>query len=178
MLDDIEKILFTKEDIDKKVGELASRITADYRGKDLCIVSILRGAAIFLADLTRKLTDINFTIDFLVLSRGSAGSSGEVKIIKDLDHAIYKKHLLIVEDMIDMGESLYYVVKVLKLREPASIRICTLFEKPYSRTLDVKCDYTGFILPDQFVVGYGLDFHQKYRNLPFVGALKPKLSPY
>jgi len=178
MLDDIERVLFTKEDIDKKVSELASHITADYRGKDLCIVSILRGAAVFLADLTRKLIDINFTIDFLVLSRGDAGSSGEVKIIKDLDHPIYKKHLLIVEDMIDMGESLHYVIKVLNLREPASIRVCTLFDKPYNRTLDIECDYTGFILPDQFVVGYGLDFRQKYRNLPFVGVLKPKLSPY
>jgi len=177
-LDDFDQIVFSTEDIKNKVKELAMRVSADYRGRDICIITILRGAAIFLADFSRILQDINFTIDFLVLSRGAAGSSGEVKIIKDLDHPIYKKHVLIVEDMIDMGESLHYVIEVLKLRGPSSIKICTLFEKPYRRTLPIESDYVGFILPDQFVVGYGLDYRQKYRNLPYVATLKRKLSPY
>lgn len=176
-MNDIDEIVYTPEDIKKKVQELARRVSADYRGKDVCIITILRGAAIFLADFTRELEDINFTIDFLVLSRGRAGSTGEVKIMKDLDHPIYKKHVLIVEDMIDMGESLHYVVEVLKLRNPASINICTLFEKPYQRNLLIESKYTGFILPDKFVVGYGLDYRQKYRNLPFVATLKQSLSP-
>lgn len=178
MMNDIEEVVFSQEEIAKKTRELARKVSNDYRGKDVCIISILRGAAIFLADFTRELRDINFTIDFLVLSRGLAGSSGEVKIIKDLDHPINKKHVIIVEDMIDMGESLHYVIQVLKLRNPASIKICSLFEKPYRRILPVNSDYTGFVLPDEFVVGYGLDYRQKYRNLPFVGTLKRKLSPY
>lgn len=177
MIDDIGEILFSEEEIKAKVKELAARVTADYRGKELCIITILRGAAIFLADFTRELEDINFTIDFLVLSRGSAGKTGEVKIIKDLDHSIYKKHVLIVEDMIDIGESLHYAIKVLRLRNPASIKVCTLFEKPYRRILPIESDYSGFILPDEFVVGYGLDYRQKYRNLPVVGILKQKTSP-
>ena len=178
MNNDIEEIIFSKEEIDLKIKELAAKVTADYRGKDVCIVSILRGAAIFLADFTRELKDMNFTVDFLVLSRGLAGSSGEVKIIKDLDHPIFKKHVLIVEDMIDMGESLHYVIQVLKLRGPSSIKICTLFEKPYRRTLPIESDYIGYVLPDKFVVGYGLDYRQKYRNLPYMATLKRNLSPY
>lgn len=178
MIDDIEEVLFTEEQIQQKVHELANHVSNDYKGKELCIVTILKGAALFLADFTRFLDNSNFTIDFLVLSRGREGKSGEVKIIKDLDHPIYGKHVLVVEDMIDMGESLYYMREVLKLREPASIKICTLFDKPYSRELEINSDYVGFILPNRFVVGYGLDFHQKYRNLPFVGCLKQKLSPY
>lgn len=177
MLDDIEEILYGEQEIKDKVNELARKVSADYRGKEMCIITILKGAAIFLADFTRQLENMNFTIDFLVLSRGYSGKSGEVKIIKDLDYSIYQKHVLIVEDMIDMGESLYYVTRVLQMREPASIKICALFEKPYQRSLPIKSDYTGFILPDKFVVGYGLDYCQKYRNLPFVGFLKPKLCP-
>ncbi len=178
MTDDIEEILYSEEQIQQRIKELAGQVSKDYRGKELCIITILRGAAMFLADLTRMLEDINFTIDFIVLSRGK-GEPGEVKIIKDLDHPIYHRHVLIVEDMIDIGESLNYFIEVLKLREPASVRICTLFEKPYNRILPVKqSDYTGFVLPDRFVVGYGLDYRQKYRNLPFVGSLKQNLSPY
>lgn len=178
MLEDIEEVLFTEREIQDKVAELALKVSHDYKDKELCIITILRGAAIFLADFTRQLRDINFTIDFLVLFRGLSGKQGEVKIIKDLDHPIYKKHVLVVEDMIDMGESLHYVVQVLKLREPAGIRICSLFEKPYRRTLPISSDYTGFILPDKFVVGYGLDYHQKYRNLPFVATLKTNLTQF
>jgi hypoxanthine phosphoribosyltransferase len=178
MYDDIDEILFSEEQIQQRINELGKQVSEDYDGKELCIITILRGAAIFLADFTRKLDRINFTIDFMVLSRGCAGSSGEVKIIKDLDHPLYKKHVLIVEDMIDMGESVHYVMQLLKLREPESIKICTLFEKPYRRNLDIQSDYVGFILPDKFVVGYGLDYKQKYRNLPFVGTLKKSLSPY
>jgi hypoxanthine phosphoribosyltransferase len=178
MYDDIEEIIFTEEQIQQKVRELARQVSTDYHGKDLCVVTILRGAAIFLADFTRYLSDINFTIDFLVVSRGCAGSSGEVKIIKDLDHPVYKKHVLIIEEMIDMGESLNYVMELLKLRDPASVKICTLFEKPYHRSAEIESDYVGFMLPDNFVVGYGLDYHQKYRNLPYVGVLKKNLSPY
>lgn len=178
MTDDIDEILFTEEQIHQKILELAAKVSCDYKGKELCILTILRGAAIFLADFTRLLEDINFTIDFLVLSRGRQGKSGEVKIIKDLDHPIYKKHVLIVEEMIDMGESLGYVIEVLKLREPASIKVCTLFEKPYNKAFPIQSDYVGFVLPDKFVVGYGLDYRQKYRNLPFVGSLKQKTSPY
>lgn len=177
MKDDIDEILMTEEEISSKVKMIADKISSEYRGKELCIITILRGAAVFLADLTRELKDINFTIDFLVLSRGRAGKSGEVKIIKDLDHPIYKKHVLIVEDMIDVGESLNYVIQVLKLREPESIKICTFFEKPYRSVIPIQSDYVGFVLPDKFVVGYGLDYRQKYRNLPFVGTLKQGLAP-
>ncbi len=179
MLSDIDEIVFSREDISKKVKELARKVSVDYRGKELSIISILRGASIFMADFTRELEDINFTIDFLVLSRGLTGTGGgEVKIIKDLDLPIYKKHVLIVEDMIDVGESIHYVIEVLKLRNPASIKMCTLFEKPYQRITPIESSYTGFILPDSFVVGYGLDYRQKYRNLPFVATLKKNLSPY
>lgn len=177
-MSDIDEVVFSREDIANKVKELARKVSADYRGKELSIITILRGAAIFLADFTRELEDINFTIDFLVLTRGRSGSGTEVKIIKDLDHAIYKKHVLIVEDMIDVGESIHYAIEVLKLRNPASIKICTLFEKPYQRIIPIESAYTGFILPDSFVVGYGLDYRQKYRNLPFVATLKKNLSPY
>ncbi|MFP4496966.1 MAG: hypoxanthine phosphoribosyltransferase, partial [Vulcanimicrobiota bacterium] len=167
----------TEDDIKKRINQLAEQLVEDYRGEELCIISILRGAAVFVADLTRRLDGLNFHLDFLVLSRGPLGKAGEVKIIKDLDYSIYQKNVLIIEDMIDMGESVYYVNQVLKLREPKSIKICTLFDKPYHRTLPINIDYVGFVLPDSFVVGYGLDYHQKYRNLPFVGTLNPKLLP-
>lgn len=175
MHSDIQEIVFSEEEIQKKVRELAALVQADYIGKELCIITILRGASVFLADFTRCLDRLNFTIDFLVLTRGPGGKSSEVKIVKDLDYPIYQKNILIVEDMIDMGESLYYVKQLLTLRAPASIKICTLFEKPIHRTLPIKSDYTGFILPDTFVVGYGLDYRQRYRNLPYAGILKPSL---
>lgn len=179
MMEDIEEVLFSEEQIRQRIRELAIQVSKDYKGRELCIITILRGAAMFLADFTRMLDDINFTIDFIVLSRGREGKSGEVKIIKDLDHPIYQKEVLIVEDMIEMGESLRYLIEVLKLREPSGIKICTLFEKPYQRVMPLhQSDYVGFVLPDSFVVGYGLDYRQKYRNLPFVGSLKQKLSPY
>ena len=172
----VEKILFTEEELQTRVKELAAQITEDYRGKDLVLASVLRGSYIFMADLTRAI-DLDLTVDFMVVSSYGAGtsSSGQVEIKKDLSDSIEGKDLLIVEDILDSGNTLYYLRDILKLRQPASIRICTLMDKPDRRAKPITADYTGFTIPDAFVVGYGLDYAEKYRNLPYVGILKPSV---
>ena len=176
MHQDVEKILFTEEQLAARVKELGAQITKDYAGKNLVIASVLRGSYIFMADLTRAI-DLPLTVDFMAVSSYGAGtvSSGQVEIKKDLSDSIEGKDLLIVEDILDSGNTLYYLSDVLDARKPASIKICTLLDKPERRTKPIKADYMGFTIPDAFVVGYGLDYDGKYRNLPYIGVLTPEV---
>ncbi|CDZ23825.1 Hypoxanthine-guanine phosphoribosyltransferase [[Clostridium] cellulosi] len=176
MLNDLAEILLTKEEIEKKVAELGEKISEDYKDKNLLLVGILKGCVVFMSDLMKHIT-IPARIDFMSVSSYGAGvkSSGVVKIIKDLDNPIQGYDVLIVEDILDSGLTLHYIIDLLKSRNPNSIRICTLLDKPYSRKVEVKTDYCGFEIPDKFVIGYGLDYAEKYRNLPFVGVLKPEI---
>ncbi|MGN0984896.1 MAG: hypoxanthine phosphoribosyltransferase [Candidatus Enterenecus sp.] len=176
MHQDVERILFTEEELAARVKELGAQITKDYAGKNLVVASVLRGSYIFMADLTRAI-QLPVTVDFMAVSSYGAGtvSSGQVEIKKDLSDSIEGKDLLIVEDILDSGNTLYYLTDVLEARKPASIRICTLLDKPERRTKPIKADYSGFSIPDAFVVGYGLDYDERYRNLPYIGILKPSV---
>ncbi|HMM22186.1 MAG TPA: hypoxanthine phosphoribosyltransferase [Selenomonadales bacterium] len=175
MIEDIKEVLVSTEAIATRVKELGEAISADYAGKDILMIGVLRGAVIFMADLARAISR-PVALDFIAVSSygASTHSSGVVRILKDLDEDVEGKHLLIVEDIIDSGLTLKYLVENLKSRKPASIKICTLLSKPSRRKVDVPVDYNGFTIPDQFVVGYGLDYAEKYRNLPFIGVLKPE----
>lgn len=175
MLNDIEKVLLSEDDLQNIVHRLGSQISEDYKDKSLVLVSVLKGSVVFMADLMRAIT-VPCTIDFMSVSSYGSGvkTSGVVKIIKDLDTDVVNgADLLIVEDILDSGVTLEYLMKVLSARNPASIKICTLLDKPERRKAPIKADYAGAQIPDAFVVGYGLDYDEKYRNLPFVGALKP-----
>lgn len=176
MLDDIAEVLLSKQELAKRVAELGTQISADYKDKNLLLVGILKGSVVFMSDLMKEIT-IPVRIDFMSVSSYGAGvkTSGVVKIIKDLDIPLQDYDVLIVEDILDSGLTLNYIINLLKSRNPRSVKICTLLDKPYSRRVDVKTDYHGFNIPDKFVVGYGLDFAEKYRNLPFVGVLKPEI---
>lgn len=176
MINDIEKVLITKEELAARIEELGNEITAEYAGKDILMIGVLRGAVIFMADLARAIK-VPVALDFMAVSSygASTSSSGVVRILKDLDEEIAGKHLLIVEDIIDSGLTLKYLLENLKSRKPASVKICTLLSKPDRRKVDVCIDYNGFSVPDEFVVGYGLDYAEKYRNLPFIGILKPEV---
>lgn len=176
MHQDVLKVLLSEEDIALKVKELGAVISRDYKGKELLLVTVLKGAVVFLADLMRTI-DIHAEIDFMVVSSYGTGvkSSGVVKIIKDLDVSLEGKDILIVEDILDSGLTLSYIKELLIGRNPSSIRIVTLLDKPTRRKVDLKADYTGFEVPDEFVIGYGLDFDEKYRNLPYIGVLKPEV---
>lgn len=177
MNNDIAKVLVAEEELQNKVKELGMQISEDYKDKKLLMVSILKGSIVFMADLMRAIT-IPCEIDFMaVKSYGSdVKSSGEVKKIKDLDKPIENYDLLIVEDILDSGKTLSFLKKELSARNPASIRICTLLDKPERREAkDIFADYIGFNIPDAFVVGYGLDYAEKYRNLPYIGVLKPSV---
>ena len=171
--DAIEKVLVSEEELKAKVQELGSQITRDYQGKDLLMVSVLKGSVIFMADLMRAI-DLPCTIDFMCVSSYGSGtkSSGVVKIIKDLDIDLHGKDLLIVEDILDSGKTLHYITRMLADRGTASIRIATLLDKPERRTAPLTPDYSCFTIPDEFVVGYGLDYDERYRNLPYIGVLK------
>jgi hypoxanthine phosphoribosyltransferase len=176
LLDDIAEVLISKEEISKKVAQLGAQISEDYNGKNLLLVGILKGSVVFMSDLMKEIT-IPTRIDFMSVSSYGAGikSTGVVKIVKDLDIPLEGYDVLIVEDILDSGLTLSYIIGILMSRKPKSLKICTLLDKPYSRRADVKTDYHGFDIPDKFVVGYGLDFAEKYRNLPFVGVLKPQV---
>ena len=176
MIQDVEKILFTEEELQKRVAELGAQITADYAGKNPVLASVLRGSYIFMADLTRQIK-LPLTVDFMAVSSYGSGttSSGQVEIRKDLSDSIEGRDLLIVEDILDSGNTLYYLRRILNARHPASIRICTLLDKPERRTKPIEADYKGFTIPDAFVVGYGLDYDERYRNLPYIGILKPEV---
>ncbi len=177
MHDDIESILITQEKIENRIKELGKEITRDYEGKFPLLVCILKGAFLFLADLVREI-DIPVSVDFMAISSyaGQTESTGQVKILKDLDTLIEDRHVLIVEDIIDTGLTMNSVIKLLKTRKPKSIKICTLLDKVERRVINVKIDYYGFQIPNSFVVGYGLDFEEKYRNLPYIGVLKEKIT--
>lgn len=176
MHEDIAEILLTNEEILAKVAELGKRITADYRGKNLLLLGTLKGAVPFIADLSRAI-ELPLEIDYMAISSygNSTESSGVVRILKDLEGPISQKHVLIVEDIVDSGLTLHYLTDVLRQRRPLSLRICTLLDKGRERVKAVKLDYTGFQIPDRFVVGYGLDYAQRYRNLPYIGILKPSV---
>ena len=176
MHQDVERILFSEAQLAQRVAEIGRQITEDYRGKKLVLASVLRGSYIFMADLTRAI-DLPLSVDFMAVSSYGAGttSAGQVEIKKDLSDSIEGKDLLIVEDILDSGNTLYYLTGILRQRHPASIRLCTLLDKPERRVRDITADYVGFTIPDAFVVGYGLDYDEKYRNLPYVGILKPSV---
>ena len=173
---DVERILYTEEELHDRVRALGAQITADYAGRSPLLVSVLRGSYIFMADLTRAI-HLDVSVDFMSVSSYGSGtvSSGQVEIKKDLSDSIEGKDLILVEDILDSGNTLYYLLDVLRARKPASIRICTLMDKPERRTKPIKADYVGFTIPDAFIVGYGLDYAEKYRNLPYVGVLKPSV---
>ena len=171
---DIERVLFTEEELKARVAEIAARIDRDYAGKEPMLISVLRGSFIFMADLARAIT-LPCTVDFMAVSSYGSGttSSGQVKITKDLSESIEGRDIIVVEDILDSGNTLSYLFQLLQARHPASVRLCTLLDKPSRRTKPVTADYTGFTVDDLFVVGYGLDYAEKYRNLPYIGILKP-----
>lgn len=172
----IKKILVTEEAITSKVKELGKKISEDYKDKDLILVGILKGAVIFLSDLARSI-DIPVALDFMAVSSygKSSTSTGEVRIVKDLDFSVENKDILIIEDIIDTGYTLAYLTDNLKKRGASSVKVCSLLDKPERRKVDVKVDYLGFAIPDEFVVGYGLDYAEFGRNLPYVAALKEEV---
>lgn len=174
MLQDIQEVLFTEEQIAKMVERVGAEISRDYKDKNLLLVSVLKGSVVFMADLMRAIT-IPARIDFMATSSYGSGikTSGVVKILKDLDLELSGYDILMVEDILDSGKTLSYLTELLQSRGPKSIRVCTLFDKPERREVEVEATYVGSQIPDAFIVGYGLDFDEKYRNLPFVGVLKP-----
>lgn len=176
VINDVESVLLSAEELSKRVAEIGAEITADYAGKEILMIGVLRGAVLFMADLARAIK-VPVAIDFMAVSSYGAGtsSSGVVRILKDLDEDVAGKHVLVVEDIIDSGLTLNYLLDNLKSRKPASIKLCTLLNKPDRRKVNVNIDYNGFDVPDYFVIGYGLDYREKYRNLPFIGILKPKV---
>lgn len=176
MRSDAEKILLTEKEIKAKVVELGQAISRDYENKNLLMVGILKGAMIFMADLVRAVT-IPVEFDFMAVSSygSSSQSSGVVRILKDLEQSIEGRHVLLVEDIVDTGLTLKYLLENLQTREPASLKACTLLDKPERRKVNVTVDYNGFIIPDEFVVGYGLDYNEKYRNLKDILVLSPEV---
>ena len=175
MLNDIERILISEEELQKKVSDMGKKISRDFKGKDPIFVGVLKGCFIFMADLMRYV-DISCSMDFMSVSSYSGTSStGAVKINKDLGEDIEGRHLIIVEDILDSGVTLSYLKQYLLVRKPASITIATLMDKPARRKADIYAVYSCFEIPDAFVVGYGLDYNERYRNLPYIGVLKPEI---
>ena len=173
---DVERVLFSEEELRRRVAEIAAEIDRDYAGKEPLLVSVLRGSFVFMADLVRQI-HLPCTVDFMAVSSYGSGtsSSGQVKIVKDLSEHIEGRDLIVVEDILDSGNTLSYLLKLLQARRPASIRLCTLLDKPSRRTKPIQADYVGFQVEDLFVVGYGLDYAERYRNLPYIGILKPRV---
>ena len=173
---DIQEVLFSQQQLEERVDQIAQEITRDYAGKEIVLISVLRGSFVFMADLCRRI-DLPCTIDFMSVSSYGSGTSstGQVQITKDLSGDISGKHILVVEDILDSGNTLSYLLKLLEQRKPASIRLCTLLDKPERRVKPVEVHYSGFTIPDAFVVGYGLDDAEHYRNLPYIGILKPEV---
>ena len=176
MREDVAKILVSEEQLQRRVLELARQIEVDYAGKELLMVGLLKGAVNFMVDLTRAM-DRPVAVDFMAVSSygASTESSGIVRIEKDLNESIEGRHVLIVEDIVDTGLTLKYILELLGRRGPASLRVCTLLNKKERRLVDVPLDYVGFDVPNEFVIGYGLDYNQVYRNLPFIGVLKREI---
>ncbi len=169
----LDRVLLTQAQLAAKVAELAEQLRQDYAGKTPVLIGILTGSFVFMTDLIRALA-MDLTVDFMAVSsyEDATVSSGKVRLLKDCSHDISGRHVLIVEDIIDTGHTLEHIVQILRNRKPASLRICCLLDKPSRRRTEVAIDYVGFEIPDEFVVGYGLDFAEKYRNLPYVGILK------
>ena len=176
MLEDISKILFTEEQIKARVEELGKQISEDFRGEDIVVIGLLKGCFMFIADLMRAI-DTNVAVDFMVVSSYGSGvvSSGEIKVRKDYSIDIEGKNVLVIDDILDTGRTLAFVKDYLIVKSPKTIKLCTLLDKPSRKTSKVTVDYVGFSVPDEFVVGYGLDYDEKYRNLPFIGVLKPEV---
>ncbi len=173
---DIQQVLFSQQQLEQRVEEIAQQINRDYADKEILLVSVLRGSFIFMADLARKITR-PCRVDFMSVSSYGKGtsSSGQVQITKDLSEDISGMHVIVVEDILDSGNTLSYLLRLLEQRHPASIRLCTLLDKPDRRKVEVAVHYSGFTIPDAFVVGYGLDYAERYRNLPYIGILKPEV---
>ena len=173
LLEDIAEVLIAEQELQARIAELGAQVSADYAGKNPLLVGVLRGVFMFMADLVRAIA-IPIEVDFMGITRygRSTQTQGVVRFTKDLEILAQDRHVLFVEDVIDTGLSLRYIVRNLEARQPASLKICTLFDKPRKRLFALDIDYTGFMLPDRFVVGYGLDYDERYRNLPFVGVLK------
>ena len=171
-MEDNIKVLLTEGEVDTRIQELGEQISKDYAGENVHLICVLKGGVFFMCELAKRIS-VPVSMDFLSVSSYGSGtvSSGAVKIIKDLDEPLEGKNVLIVEDIIDSGNTLHYLVEILYKRQPKNIRIFTLLDKPERRVADVHVDYTGFVIPDEFVVGYGLDYDQKYRNLPFIGSV-------
>lgn len=167
------RVLISEEEVDARIREIGEQISRDYAGKEVYLVCVLKGGSFFLCELAKRIT-VPVSLDFMSVSSygGETVSSGVVKIVKDLDEPIQGKDVLIVEDIVDSGRTLSYLKEMMLDRKPESLRICTLLDKPDRRVVDVDVDYTGFSIPDEFVVGYGLDYAQKYRNLPYVGVVE------
>ncbi len=176
MNNDIKKILISEEDIQRRVKQLGEEISRDFAGKNLLMVGVLKGSVVFMADLMRYIT-VPCEIDFMAVSSYGAGTStsGVVKIIKDLSNPIEGYDVLVIEDILDSGVTLSYLLELLKTKGAKSISLATMLDKPERRKKEVKLDYKGFEVPDEFVVGYGLDYDEKYRNLPYIGVLKPEI---
>jgi hypoxanthine phosphoribosyltransferase len=172
---DVQEVLISREEIEAKTATLAKQITEDYRGKDLLLVGVLKGAFVFMADLAREV-ELPLEFDFMAVSSYGAAtkSSGVVRILKDLDHEVTGRNVLLVEDIIDSGLTISYLIRYLQARRPASLEICSLFWKRGEQAVPLEIKYPGFEIPPVFVVGYGLDFAEKYRNLPYIGVLKPE----
>jgi hypoxanthine phosphoribosyltransferase len=173
---DVSEVLIDEDALQRRIAELGEELSADYAGRDLLLIGVLKGAVFFMADLMRKVT-VPCEIDFMAISSygGQTDSSGVVRILKDLDMNIERRDVLVVEDIIDSGLTLSYLMRNLRSRDPASLEICALMTKPSRRELDVPVRYVGFEIPNRFVIGYGLDFGERYRNLPYVGVLNPEL---
>ena len=167
------RVLLTEEEVDARIKEIGQQISRDYAGKQVHLICVLRGGSFFMCELAKRIT-VPVSLDFMsVSSYGSdTKSSGVVKIVKDLDDSVKDKEVLVVEDIVDSGRTLSYLMEMLRDRGPSSLRLCTLLDKPERRVIDVKVDYTGFQIPDEFVVGYGLDYDQRYRNLPYIGIVE------
>jgi hypoxanthine phosphoribosyltransferase len=176
MENDIKEILITEEQIKARTRELGEQLTEQYRGKDLVVIGVLKGCVMFLSDLVREIK-LPLTMDFMVVSSygNSTKSSGVVRIIKDLEKDIEGKHVLIIEDIVDSGLTLSYLMEYLKSRNASTVRVCSLLDKPERRKAQVDIDFIGFTIPDEFVIGYGLDYAEVYRNLPYVCVLKPEV---
>lgn len=176
MKDDLKEILITEEEIQAKVQELGRQLTEEYAGKFPLVIGVLKGALPFMADITKRI-ETHIEIDFMDVSSYGAGTqtSGEVKIEKDLNTSVEGRHVLIIEDIIDSGLTLKYLVELFHYRKAKSVKVVTLLDKPEGRKVELVPDLTGFVIPDEFVVGYGLDYAEKYRNLPYIGVLKPEI---
>jgi len=173
---DVERVLIDEAAIAKLVNRLGEDLRRDYEGKNPLLISVLKGSFVFMADMIRAM-NIDCEVDFLMLSSygNQSASSGQVEIMKDLNQSIEGRHLLIIEDILDSGRTLQYIMELLTVRKPASIKLCTFLDKPERRTVPITADYVGAEIPDEFVIGYGLDFAEKYRQLPYVGVLRREL---